>query len=230
MKPPVRRPVRIAIVNDYDIVVQGLARMFEPLRDRIEVVEVSTNQPGTARVDIALIDSFAQTRDVNELLAEANAERYVFYSWSLEPELIEIWARFGVVGFLDKRLMANELADALERIHQGESGVASSDYPPSVDFHLGDWPGREHGLSARESEVLALITQGLANDEIAAATYMSVNTIKTYIRSAYRKIGADSRVRAVLWGVDHGFRPDSIAARAPDKLQHVPSEMPHASE
>ena len=90
-----RTPVRIAIVDDYDVVVQGLARMFEPMRDRIEVVEVSTNQPGVARVDIALIDSFAQTRDMNGVLAEANAERYVFYSWSLEPELIETWARSG---------------------------------------------------------------------------------------------------------------------------------------
>ena len=211
-----RAAVRIAIVNDYDVVVQGLARMFEPLKDRIEVVEVSTNRPGVEPVDIALIDSFAQTRDVNEVLGEANAKRYVFYSWSLEPELIETWARFGVVGFLDKRLTATELADALERIHQGDSGVTSSDYPPSADFDLGDWPGRDRGLSAREAEVIALITQGLGNEEIAARTYMSINTIKTYIRTAYRKMGVDSRTRAVLWGVDHGFRPDSIRAKAPD--------------
>ena len=213
-----RAPVRIAIVNDYDVVVQGLARMFEPMKDRIHVVEVSTNRPGVEPVDIALIDSFAQTRDVNEVLAEANATRYVFYSWTLEPDLIETWARFGVVGFLDKRLTAEELADALERIHRGEGGVVSADYPPSVDFDLGDWPGRNHGLSAREAEVIALITQGLGNDEIANRTFTSINTVKTYIRTAYRKIGVDSRVRAVLWGVDNGFRPDHIRAQAPDSV------------
>ena len=48
-------------------------------------------------------------------------------------------------------------------------------------------------------------------------TYMSVNTVKTYIRTAYRKMGVDSRTRAILWGVDHGFRPDHIAAKAPHK-------------
>src|SRR4026209_1581892 len=149
--------------------------MFEPLRDRIQVVEVSTNQPGVERVDIALIDSFAQTRDVNEVLAEANAARYVFYSWSLEPDLIETWARFGVVGFLDKRLTAEELADALERIHRGETGVVSAAYPSSADIDLGDWPGRDRGLSAREAEVVALITQGLGNEEIADRMYVSVN-------------------------------------------------------
>jgi DNA-binding NarL/FixJ family response regulator len=203
-------------VYDYDVVVQGLARMFEPMKDRIHVVEVSTNRPGVERVDIALIDSFAQTRDVNEVLAETNAERYVVYSWSLEPELIETWARFGVVGFLDKRLTAEQLADALERIHRGHSGVMSADYPASPDVDLGDWPGRDRGLSAREAEVIALITQGLGNDEIAKRMYTSINTVKTYIRTAYRKIGVDSRTRAVLWGVDNNFRPDTISAKAPD--------------
>ena len=90
-------------------------------------------------------------------------------------------------------MTAEELADALERIHQGESGVASSDYPPSADFDLGDWPGRDRGLSAREAEVVALITQGLGNEEIASRMFMSINTVKTYIRTAYRKIGVDSR-------------------------------------
>jgi DNA-binding NarL/FixJ family response regulator len=80
---------------------------------------------------------------------------------------------------------------------------------------VGDWPGRSPGLSAREAEVIALITQGLGNPEIAARTYPTVNTVKTYIRTAYRKSGVDSRTRAVLWGVDHGFRPDTISAKAP---------------
>jgi DNA-binding NarL/FixJ family response regulator len=209
-----RAAVRIAIVDDYDVVVQGLARMFEPFADRVHVVEVSTNQPGVEPVDIALIDSFAQTRDINEVLAEANARRHVFYSWSLEPELIETWARFGVVGFLDKRLDAEVLVDALERINNGEM-VSTVDYPPSAGVDIGDWPGRGFGLSAREAEVIALITQGLANEDIASRMYVSTNTVQTYIRSAYRKLGIDSRTRAVLWGIDHGFRPDKLLARAP---------------
>jgi DNA-binding NarL/FixJ family response regulator len=188
--------------------------MFEPFADRVHVVEVSTNQPGVEPVDIALIDSFAQTRDINEVLAEANARRYVFYSWSLEPELITTWARFGVVGFLDKRLDAEVLVDALERINNGEM-VSTADYPSSAEVDIGDWPGRGVGLSAREAEVIALITQGLANEDIASRMYVSTNTVKTYIRSAYRKLGVDSRTRAVLWGIDHGFRPDKLLARAP---------------
>ena len=71
-----------------------------------------------------------------------------------------------------------------------------------------DWPGRAEGLSDRESEILALITQGESNAEVAALTYLSPNSVKSYIRSIYRKIGAGSRTQAVLWGVNHGFMPD----------------------
>ena len=68
------------------------------------------------------------------------------------------------------------------------------------------------------AEVVALITQGLGNEEIADRMYMSINTVKTYIRTAYRKMGVNSRARAILWGVDNGFRPDAIGAKAPDAV------------
>jgi len=76
-----------------------------------------------------------------------------------------------------------------------------------IDVGL-EWRGKSEGLSNRESEILALITQGKPNSEIAGLTYLSPNTIKTYVRSAYRKIGVSSRTQAVLWGIEHGFRPD----------------------
>ncbi|MCC9054433.1 response regulator transcription factor [Microbacterium sp. F2E] len=72
-----------------------------------------------------------------------------------------------------------------------------------------DWPGKREGITDRESEILALITQGKSNAEIARLTYLSPNTVKSYIRSVYRKIGATSRTQAVLYGVRHGFTPDT---------------------
>ena len=53
-----------------------------------------------------------------------------------------------------------------------------------------------------------LITQGKSNAEVATLTYLSPNTVKSYIRSVYRKIAVTSRTQAVLWGVLHGFQPD----------------------
>ena len=43
---------------------------------------------------------------------------------------------------------------------------------------------------------------------MAATTFLSINSVKSYIRSTYRKIGVNSRTQAVLWGIEHGFKPD----------------------
>ena len=71
--------------------------------------------------------------------------------------------------------------------------------------------GLDLGLSWRERQVLALITTGACNGDIAAVLYVSINTVKTYVRTSYRKIGVTNRAQAVAWGVEHGF-PTSLAA------------------
>ena len=58
-------------------------------------------------------------------------------------------------------------------------------------------------LSEREEQVLALIAEGLTNQQIADRVFISINSVKTYIRSAYRKIGVTSRSQAVAWGLRH---------------------------
>ena len=64
-------------------------------------------------------------------------------------------------------------------------------------------------LSRREAQVLHLVSEGLGNQEIADLLYLSINSVKTYIRSAYRKLGVSSRAQAVAWGVQHGFPVDA---------------------
>jgi DNA-binding NarL/FixJ family response regulator len=113
----------------------------------------------------------------------------------------------GVSGYLSKALPARDLVMALEAAHAGE--VVFSDPPRKEGSSSGlDWPGRREGPTDREAEVLALITQGKSNAEVAAHTYLSPNTVKSYIRTIYRKIGVASRTQAVLWGVSNGFTPD----------------------
>ena len=71
-----------------------------------------------------------------------------------------------------------------------------SDVRPRVRSAVGlDWPGRGEGLSDRESEILALITQGKSNADVARLTYLSPNTVKSYIRTIYRKIGVGSELK-----------------------------------
>lgn len=201
----------IALVDDYDVVLIGVARMLDRYRDRVLVAEIDANKPLVDQVDIALYDSFAQPEsnsdEIEVLIANPRATRVAVYTWNFADELVDSAMSRGAHGYLSKTLPARDLVEALEAIHAGE--IVVSPPPGRTQTQNGlDWPGRGEGLTDRESEVLALITQGKSNAEVAALTFLSPNTVKSYIRTIYRKIRVGSRTQAVLWGIDHGFAPD----------------------
>jgi DNA-binding NarL/FixJ family response regulator len=205
------RPITVALVDDYDVVVVGVASILEQYRDRVVIAEIDTNRSLHDEVDIVLYDSFAQPEadhnDLALLVENPRARRVVVYTWNFHPDLIASARRQGVHGYLSKALPARDLVAALEAVHAGE--VVICDPPRRARSASGlNWPGRNEGLSDRESEILALITQGKSNAEVAALAYLSPNTVKSYIRTIYRKINVASRTQAVLWGVNSGFSPD----------------------
>jgi len=205
------RPITIALVDDYDVVVIGVANILGQYPERVVIAEIDTNQPLSDEVDVVLYDSFAQPEsdhdEIKVLVENPRARRVVVYTWNFHPDLVEQARKQGVQGYISKSLPGSDLVAALEAVHAGE--VVVSEPPPRARPASGsDWPGRGKGLSDRESEVLALITQGKSNAEIAALCYLSINTVKSYVRSVYRKIDVESRTKAVLWGVENGFTPD----------------------
>ncbi|MGI8418355.1 MAG: response regulator transcription factor [Nakamurella sp.] len=205
------RPITVALVDDYDVVLLGVAHMFDQYRERIVIAEIDTNKPVDDQVDIVLYDSFAQPesdhQEIGVLVANPRAHKVVVYTWNFHPDLIESARQQGAHGYLSKTLAARDLVAALEAVHAGD--VVVSDPPPRARPSIGlNWPGRGEGLTDRESEILALITQGKSNAEVATLTFLSPNTVKSYIRTIYRKIAVGSRTQAVLWGVNNGFTPD----------------------
>jgi len=92
-----------------------------------------------------------------------------------------------VSGYLSKALPARDLVAAPEAVHAGEMMISD---PPRKKWSVNgeDCPGRREGLTDREAEILALITQGKGNAEVAAHTYLSPDTVKSYIRTFYRYI------------------------------------------
>ena len=204
-------PITVALVDDYDVVLIGVAHMLDSYRDRVVIAEIDATESVRDAVDIVLYDSFAQPEsdhdEIGVLIENPRARRVVVYTWNFQPDLIASARRQGACGYLSKTLPARDLVSALEAVHRGE--VVVSEPPGRAHSAIGlDWPGRGEGLTDREAEILALITQGKSNAEVAALTYLSPNTIKSYIRTIYRKIDVASRTQAVLWGVGHGFRPD----------------------
>jgi NarL family two-component system response regulator LiaR len=176
--------MRLAIVDDYAVVCAGVAAFLAD--ERIDVVETGASTAVITDVDIVLYDTFGQVQgdgiDLEDFVRDSGA-KVVIYSWNLQPDLIQRAIEGGASGYLSKVLSGPEILDALERIIAGEVVILAGDNETSV-LGAGDWPGRAAGLSPREAEILALITQGLSNQEIADRAYLSINSVKTYIRSA----------------------------------------------
>jgi DNA-binding NarL/FixJ family response regulator len=215
-------PIRLAIVDDYAVVVAGVASFLAA--ENIDVVETGAAQPVISDVDIVLFDTFGSVEgrglDLKDFVRDSGA-KVVIYSWNLQPQLIRQALAEGASGYLSKVLTGPEIVRALQRVMKGETVVVAGDHESSVGDE-GDWPGRAAGLTSREAEIIALITQGLSNDDIAQRIYLSINSIKTYIRTAYRKMGVTTRVQAVLWGIENGFKPDSLRTVDPALLRRPP--------
>ncbi len=210
------RPVSLALANDHQLVVLGLAEMLAPFADRVTLVEAVAGADVTTQVDVTLYDTFSQPQvdadDFDRVIAGDCAGRVVIFTWNVQRELVEMALRKGASGYLSKRLTGAELVAAIERIHAGEVVVSADDAGEAPAG--GRWPGQAQGLTVREAEVIALITLGLSNKQIASQAYLSINSVKSYIRSAYRKMGVATRSQAVLWAVHHGFEPASMRFRA----------------
>ncbi|MGI8939335.1 MAG: LuxR C-terminal-related transcriptional regulator [Iamia sp.] len=210
-------PVRVVVIDDYDIVVAGTSALLEAHSDLVRVVERTPHGTPAEETDIALLECFAMTAGaerIKEVAEHPLISRVAMYTWGNDPELIDAALSFGVGGYLSKGLPGDALARALVAIHSGEQVVATHELgrgATQADERTEEgrrWPGRGDGLTERESEVLALITQGRSTREIADALYLSTNSIKTHTRKLYRKLDVSSRTQAALWGIDHGFRPD----------------------
>jgi len=215
--------IRLAIVDDYPVVVAGVASFLAT--EHIDVVETGALTAVLSDVDIVLYDSFAQIEgeglDLEDFVRDSGGAKVVVYSWNLDPRLIEQVVARGASGYLSKVLTGPQIVAALERVMDGQTVILPGLNESSVDG-AGDWPGRSIGLTPREAEIIALITHGLTNDEIAGRAFLSINSVKTYIRTAYRKMNVSSRSQAVLWGVDHGFRPETLRTIDPALVLRPP--------
>jgi len=209
MTPSARRPVTVAVVNDHELIVRGVAALLEPFADRVLVVELDTETIPRRPVDVVLYDTFARTDlsqdDLDELAGSGLIGRIVLYTWTLTDDLVTSARARGVHAALPKSLDGASLADAVVRVHEGHLDLVTVSEEPVIAS--GSWPGHDEGLTPREAEIVALVTSGLSNNEIAERTYLSINSVKSYIRSAYRTMGVTSRSQAVLWGIDHGMAP-----------------------
>jgi DNA-binding NarL/FixJ family response regulator len=213
-------PVRIVLVDDHEMVLQGLTSMLMPFRDRVRVVGQATGVDEAVRLvtglepDIVLCDvrlQGASGLDLCRRLIELDPSRRVVLLSVYDDEQYLFQAlRVGASGYLIKQITGAELVRQLELVRAGERVIDTALAGRAVDtaarLASGEfWPGARQGLTHRESEVLSFIVTGVSNRGIAQRLVVGEETVKSHLRSIYRKLEVSDRAGAVAVALREGI-------------------------
>jgi len=192
----------VAIVTPHDIVALGLRTMLADAHPALRLVEAhGQEEPDVLLYDVVgLLDG--DTDDLDHWVKET-ASTVVALSRPLRPDLGALALERGAAAVVALSDAENDIVGVVQSAVAGTLEDSTVAHLAEEETHLGE----AAGLSPRETDVLRLVVQGLSNREIASELYLSVNSIKTYIRSAYRKIGVTTRAQVVAWCLRHGFPP-----------------------
>lgn len=213
-------PLRVVLIDDHEMVIEGLKAMLAPFRDRIRVVGqvVGTNNAistiTSLKPDIVLCDVRMQEMsglDLCRAIREREPEcRVVLLSVYDDEQYLFQALRVGASGYLLKGISGEELVRQLESVRSGstaiDAGLAARAVDTAARMQRDEfWPGARQGLTQRESEILSFVVTGLSNRGIANKLVIGDETVKSHLRSIYRKLGVSDRTGAVAVALREGI-------------------------
>ena len=217
---PSSPPVRLVLVDDHEMVIEGLKAMLAAFDDRVQVVGQAVGAERALSVidehdpDIVLCDVRMQGSSGLDLcleLREKDPKRKVVMLSVYDDEQYLFQAlRVGASGYLLKSISSDELVRQLEFVQGGETAIDPGMAARAVDTAARlqrheFWPGARQGLTQRESEILSFVVNGLSNRAIANKLVIGDETVKSHLRSIYRKLGVSDRTGAVATALREGI-------------------------
>ena len=207
----VEKPIRVMIVDDHAVVRSGLAA-FLMVFDDLELIAQAgsgaealrhcrANAPDVVLMDLIMpeMDGVATTKAIKQEFPQVQVIALTSFR---EEELVQGALKAGAISYLLKNVTADELANAIRNAHDGRSTLAPE--ATAALIHAATQPkAPEYDLTPREKEVLALMTTGLNNPQIAERLVVSQSTVKFHVSSILSKLGVSSRTEAVALAVQH---------------------------
>lgn len=201
-----KNPIRIFLADDHPALRSGLASIIDA-QPGFKVV----GQAGTGRetvlakveADVYVVDLRMPDGDGIEVIQallkrDPETKVVVLTTYDNEEDVFRA-LEAGARGYLLKDTTTEELVEALRRVHGGERHL-----PPAIASRLADRLVRP-SLTPRELDVLRLVAKGRSNKELAAAMFVSEETIKTHMKSLFQKLGVHDRAQAVSVSLQRGI-------------------------
>ncbi|CAN5498030.1 response regulator transcription factor [soil metagenome] len=216
----VASPIRVVLVDDHEMVIEGLKAMLSSFRARVRVVghavgvENALEVISSLKPDIVLCDvrmRGASGLDLCRAVREHDPHRKVVLLSVYDDEQYLFQAmRVGASGYLLKGINSDELVRQLESVQDGstaiDSGLAARAVDTAARLQRDEfWPGARHGLTQRESEILSFVVTGLSNRGIATKLVIGDETGKSHLRSIYHKLNVSDRTAAVATALREGI-------------------------
>lgn len=207
----VSTPIRVLLVDDHAVVRSGLSAFLMSFDD-LELVGEAANgaealrlcaqtQPDVVLMDLVMpiMDGVAATRAIRE--QHPHIQVIVLTSFP-EEDLVQGALRAGALSYLLKNISATELVAAIRAAHAGRPTLAPE--ATQALIHAASRPAVPgDDLTEREREVLALMVEGLHNQEIAERLVVSRSTIKSHVSNILSKLGVSSRAEAISLALRH---------------------------
>ncbi len=205
--------IKVMIVDDHPIVRDGLKNMILVFDDLVLAGEAENgraalacckqNIPDVILMDILMpgMDGISATRAILDLYPQV---KIIILTSYLKEDLIQASLEAGAIGYLFKNSPIDIMANAIRSVHCGQPTLAPEATKALLSMKTG--PSKPGGnLSKREQQVLALIAEGLSNEEIAERLVISPATARHHVSACIEKLGAANRAQAAALAVKLGF-------------------------
>ena len=208
--------IRVLLVDDHELVRQGVASMLAKADDLTVVGEARTGReaieaarkelPDVVLMDVRMpdMDGLEATRRIKE---ERPRTAVIMVTMHDNPAYLREAVRAGAAGYLLKDVSKDELLDAIRQVATGGAFIESqmlkgmlSEMKPQ-----GPVPAAARNLTKREREILSLVAEGMSNREIAERLVLSPETVKSHVAAILEKLGVSDRTQAAIYAVRNGL-------------------------